>query len=194
MKIVACDHCDLVLNEQDIGSNKKASCPRCNITIYSSNKNLNFYIAIAIASILIFFPAIFLPFIAIEMSGRSKSINLIGIFFSLYNNKEFILSFSILIFILIAPIVRCTLILIALILKKHEKTNCILTKTIVYSGIWSMPEVYLIGATITISKLYLVAEITVSAGLFSFITFIIINTILIINLPNKKIWNVLHFD
>ncbi len=196
MSYIACLHCDLLVKSQPLSVGEHADCPRCHQVLYHDKRNLDSSLALLIAALMIYFPAILLPFLNMQNAGQEQEISLFSSFFEIASGSSIYLAILVFILVLLLPLVKFVgllLIIIPLSVGRLPLFGVTPTRYIMQLGSWSMVEVYLIGVIVTLVKLTGIADVYFLNGFYAFIILIIIDAMISFTLPKKRIWqNISH--
>jgi paraquat-inducible protein A len=193
MTQIACHECDLLLNLPVLTQGQRANCPRCNGLLCSNPSNgLERALAFAIAGLIFLILANLFPFLAFEASGRGQVMNLLQSSTALYNNRSDVLAAFVLMFIIIAPailLMSIIWVLMPLILYNKRSYGAYwLGRHIFQASPWSMAEIFLMGALVSVTKIASMATIIIGPSFWSYIGFVICFTIAISNMDSFQFW------
>lgn len=191
MTQIACTHCDLLVETVDIETGHSAVCPRCQQVLYHDERTLSSSVALLLTSLIIYFPAILLPFLSMETAGRVQEITLISSVFDIAHGKTTALAITVLALVLTFPLVKYLGLLSVVWPLSHGKMPVVgmsATRIILQLAPWNMVEVYLVGVLVTLVKLSSLANVSFASGFYAFTLLIVTNALLNITLPKKRIW------
>lgn len=195
MTEIACIHCDLLLNPKPLQSGEKAVCPRCHQVLYFDDKSLLHSIALLITALIVYLPAVSLPFLSMETAGQTHTMSLISSIATIAQGKTALLAAVVLMLVLLLPLVKLLgLLMITLPLSqgKAPKFTRLSTRYLLQLTPWSMLEVYLIGVLITLVKLTSYADIHFLGGFYAFVLLIILNAVISMRLPRQRLWQAIR--
>lgn len=188
---IACPNCDLLLHSPTLNPNEDAICPRCHTVLYRSKKSLQVSLALVVTTFLLYFPAIYLPFLSIQTTGRSHEISLLSSIIEIANGTNIALAVTVALLVLLLPMLKF-LGLLAIVLPLNVGRLPWLgtdwTRWVLKLSAWSMVEVYLMGVIVTLVKLSGIASIEFLTGFAVFVLLMIIDAVISITLPAKRIW------
>ena len=111
--LAACPDCDLLLSRTKAPARHSIVCPRCGKTISRRSTNsIAKALALSVAGLLLYIPAILLPLITMKSFGFSDSANIIDSIINFYRNGYYFVSFMVLLSAVILPLVLLTSIFI----------------------------------------------------------------------------------
>ncbi len=173
MSLKACHCCGQVHRMVD-GANSRLcyACTRCGSTIANpgrSQRASQRTAAAAMAALLLFPAAIFLPILEIEKLGHRYHSSIVGGIFELYAQGSWFVATIILAFSIVLPIVK----LVTLLelcwfrwLEHHHRATAY--RIIEFSGRWSMLDVMLLAFLVMLVKLSGIVEFQVGPAVVAF--------------------------
>jgi paraquat-inducible protein A len=193
MTQIACHECDLLLNLPKLGKGQRANCPRCNGLLCSNPSNgLEHALTFAVAGLIFLILANLFPFLAFEASGRGQVMNLLQSSTALYNNSNNVLAAFVLMFIIIAPamlLMSIIWVLAPLILYNKRSYGAYwLSRHIFQASPWSMAEIFLMGALVSVTKIASIATVVIGPSFWGYIGFVICFTIAISSMDRFQFW------
>lgn len=195
MKQIACTHCDLLLNTTPLKTGERAVCPRCQQMLYLDNKSLLNSIALLITALIIYIPAITLPFLSIETGEQQHAMSLVSSISTIAHGKAMVLAGVVLFLVLLLPLLKLLGLLVISVALSQGKASIltrISTRYLLQLTPWSMLEVYLIAVLITLVKLTSYASVNFLSGFYIFVVLIILNAIISMRLPRQRLWQRIH--
>lgn len=191
MSHIACRHCDLLIKTITLSTGESAVCPRCHQTIYLDQQAFHTSIALLITALLLYVPAMFLPFLSMETIGQTQQVSLFTSITVIAQGKMLLLALTVLALVMVFPLIRMLGLLLVMLPLSQQRLPWLslsLTKFLLALSPWNMVEVYLVGVLVSLVKLAGMATVTFSNGFFAFVLLIIVNTLITINLPSIRIW------
>lgn len=191
MNTLICNHCDLVIEVPPLEFGKVAKCPRCHRTFFTNSKlNPSKMFALATSALMVSIPAFSFPLISIHLLGITEGTNLLRGAVMMIDIAP-IVSFVVFFCAVVCPTLLASCMAFSsgcmLFNKRPLALNYVLklTSSLMH---WSMLEVYLISLIVAVFKLTSYADLYVGAGLYFFITLLILNMSMISEYNNKKYW------
>lgn len=170
--LLVCQHCDLLLQESDLGQGAKAECARCGAVLYRSKVHgLQICMAFSITAAALFLIANAFPIVTIRSDGLFNSTTLIGATGALLSDG--ILSIAVLVFIT-TFLMPALLIAALLYLSMPLYLGCLppglalAFRLIHLVRPWAMVEVFMLGLLVTVTKLNAFATVTPDIALGAF--------------------------
>ncbi|PID62846.1 MAG: hypothetical protein CR974_02755 [Gammaproteobacteria bacterium] len=195
MAQIACLHCDLLLDAVAIDRGNRAVCPRCHQTLYLAKRAFDTALALLVTALFLYFPAILLPFISLEVTGSEVQVSLLTSIITIAENEMWFLALTVFALVVLLPLVKFISLLFIMIALSREHLpfggsvrGLTTMRHLLSVAPWNMTEVYLVGVLITIIKLTGVAYIDLSAGFAAFVLLILTNTLFSIKFPHHRIW------
>ena len=176
--LTACPDCDLLLPKTEAPPGYSLCCPRCGKTINRRNTHsVVKALALSIAGLLMYLPAILLPLMTMESFGFSDSANIIDSIINFYQNGYYLVSFMVLLSAAIFPLVLLGLVfIISLQLYRHRYPWYLakLFRAYLHLQEWAMVEVYLLGIMVTVIKMGSSTDISYNTGIFCFTALVLL--------------------
>ncbi|MDQ7014957.1 MAG: paraquat-inducible protein A, partial [Gammaproteobacteria bacterium] len=179
---VACHECDLLHHRRTLANGSTARCRRCHAVLYrhvDGVKNLEQLLALTVAALILYVAANLLPFLTIDLNGQQQQISLVSGVLALFSGGMWILAGFSFVLILLVPQLRL-LSLLSLLWMVHRghrlKGHLKLFHLLEWLRPWSMMEIYLLGALVTMVKLASVATLLLGAAFWAFAALIVISS------------------
>ncbi len=188
----ACKECGVLLeyDKEDIDHNYY--CPRCGARIYAPGESFHHIIIMAITSLIAFIPAFFLPVLTLEMADQTVSTTLFGTIWQFYDDGNAFIAMLVLATGLLVPLSMMVLLLLLLVpLHYGKRLFCMKGVYHIYMQTrhWGMAEVYLISILVSVIKLQTMGDLSIDAGFFIFLFFLICFYITVIWFNPDDIWH-----
>jgi paraquat-inducible protein A len=194
--MVACNQCDSLLPIPMLSEGQNALCGCCGAFIFSKKKDsINRTIAVAIASLVLFFPATLLPIIGIGLAGLYNEASLLDCITLLINSRNYVIAFAVFMFTIAIPTVRIiTALYITLCIKFNRVTPSLLVFFRSYHLLdtWTMVHVFFMGVIVSMYKLSSLADMTIDGGLFSLVLLLVCSTLVSVTMDEHSIWDELE--
>jgi paraquat-inducible protein A len=175
-RTIACHECDLLveLNSQ-IESDQSAHCSRCHQVIFAGHRNpLDYVVALSFTALALLVFANSFPFLAFEVKGQSRSINLIHSAQELYEQGFPVIAGLVFSFIILLPLVYLISMLILTVPIKlgiKRSPPIMLGKFMSVMLPWVMTEVFLVGVLVALIKIVAMANIILGVAFWAYIGF-----------------------
>ncbi len=196
--LIACLKCDTLSELPDIKHGQSAICPCCGGTLFSRKKNpIERTMAVALAGLLLCYPALTLPIVGIRAVGIYNEASLIECIRVLINHDAYLVSFCVFMFTIAIPIVRLlSAFYLCLQLKYQRLSPALLVFFRSYHKLdtWVMVHVFFLGIIVSIYKLLTMATLTIGAGLFSILLLLLCSTLIANTLDHHYVWEKLEKD
>ncbi len=188
----ACKECGALVAQPAVDREHQYYCPRCDAMLYRSGQEFHYIILMALSSIILFFPAILLPILTLNIAGMEQSTTLVEAVWSFFGDGYTFIAVLVLLSGIIIPFLMLTLILMILIpIHYGVSPRKVATLFNLYEHLteWSMGEVYLISILVAIIKLQKMAMLIIGEGFFLFIAFLITMYITMVWFNPHDIWH-----
>lgn len=190
--IVVCKDCALVLNKPQTDYKHQFHCPRCNALIYKFGQDYQTVLLLAITSIILFFPAILLPILTLEVLDLKQTTTLVETLLIFFKSGYVAISIFITFIGVVVPFFMLLLILSILTPLKFRKKSKYVSKFLkLYEHLleWQMAEVYMISIVVAIIKLQKMATLHIGLGFYFFFGFLIMMFLTMSLFNPQDIWN-----
>ncbi|REL28625.1 paraquat-inducible protein A [Thalassotalea euphylliae] len=190
--VVICRRCDAALSKPNIQPGHKAICPGCGALLFELKKNpMERTMAVSLAGLLLFFPAILLPMIGVSAAGAHNEASLIDCIVILLNSGYHIVALIVFLFTIAIPIVHLLAafyIAVAVHFNKISQSLLVFFRSYHVLDSWTMLHVFFLGVIVSIYKIVDLAELTVGGGLISFVLLLICSTLVSVTLDHYYVW------
>ncbi len=174
----ACPDCDLLLHKAKAPAGYSVVCPRCRrIISRSTAASIAKVLALSIAGLLLYLPAMLLPLMTFKSFGFSGSANILESILNFYRNDYYFVALMVLLSAVVMPLILlATIFLLSWQLqrKKYPTYLAGLFRIHLHLEEWAMLEVYLIGILVTIIKMSPTSDIDYHSGIFCFSCLVLI--------------------
>ena len=192
----ACRQCDTLLPMPLLSEGQKAICGCCGAELFSKKKNaINRTIAVAIAGLFLFFPAIFLPIVGIGAAGLYNDASLIDCITILIDGRNYIIAFAVFMFTVAIPTVRLiTALYISLSIKfrRIKPSLLVFFRSYHMFDTWTMIHVFFMGVIVSMYKLSALAAMNIDGGLYCMILLLFCSTLVSVTMDQHSIWQELE--
>lgn len=194
--LIACPDCDLLLSKKEAPAGHSIICPRCGkIISRRTNDSIIKALALSIAGLLLYLPAILLPLMTMKSFGFSDSAGILDSIINFYSNGYYFVSFMVLISAVVFPLVLLTSIfIISLQLYLHRYPSYLagLFRMYLHLEEWAMVEVYLLGIMVSIIKMAHTAEILYHMGFFCFVGLVVLTITIATIIDHEVFWQAIE--
>ncbi|MBW2708593.1 MAG: paraquat-inducible protein A [Deltaproteobacteria bacterium] len=197
--LTACPDCDLLLKEtpgrEGAPEGRKSRCPRCGSVLYSPRKNtVERTLALSLTGLILFFPAMLLPVMALDVMGLEQSTNLVRGMSVLFRSGFHAVAILALLTGVAIPFIKLLILfIVSLTLSLKSKSYLLILFFRMYQFLdeWGMLEIYMLGILVSIIKLKDLAQLSYGMGLFCFAALLIITVCTAISLDEHQYWSLL---
>jgi paraquat-inducible protein A len=190
--LVICEYCDAVHQRHDLPWGSVALCQRCSGVLYRSHRNeLTRMLALVTASLFAFVFANLFPIVTIELQGARNEATLWGAILATYDSGVGLIAALAALTVFFFPLLQIVLygyVLVPLCYGQRALRFRWAMHALRHVAPWSMVEVFLLGALVSVVKLAGLAEIVAGPGLWFFLALTILLTKLS-NVPLHDIWD-----
>jgi paraquat-inducible protein A len=169
--LTACPECDLVQREPECLDACAVSCRRCGALLYRSvPKALDITLALTLATAIAFTIANILPVMSLELQGRQVSPTLFGLVRALNDAGMAHIGILVLMTIILMPgleILARLYLLVPLRVGRVPRGIALVSQLLGSIKVWSMTEVFVLGAVASIHRLRQIAELEIEPGFWA---------------------------
>ncbi len=195
-QIILCPDCDLAIKYVPITEGKRLLCPRCERNLISPVSNsVEKTLALSIAGLLLFVPAIFLPLLDFDVIGLESSGSIWDSAIALVNSGFYFSGIAVFITSIFVPLLKLLILLqvsFQLYISKAGVLTIYLFRTYKHLDEWGMLEVYMISVLVTIVKMLHMARIQYDTGFICFILLLIFTIFSSLFLDEHFFWKEIY--
>lgn len=193
---IECFECALTVNMPILKEKQKAQCPRCGYTLSTIHRNANQRIvAFSITALIFLLASLPFKFLSFSANGLKNHFDAITSFFVLIDNNYQLLALIEFVTIFAIPtVVLLSLVYLLIPMNKgvHPKHARKVLAMIFALIPWSMVEIFLIGALVSLIKIISMAEIELGLSFYAFIFFALSMTIVILHIDKRELYQLLE--
>ncbi len=194
-KLIACPDCDLLVAKIDPPGGYKSQCPRCGrILLHHCRDTVSLSLALAVAGLLLFFPAIFMPLLTFQRLGMSETGNLLQTVVVFIDDEYYFVALAVFLSTIIFPLLKLSLLAIVSLCLHIQRYPEVLGKMFrLHNHLdeWTMVEVYLLGIMITIIKMYGSTDIHFNTGAFCFTALVVLIMASSLSVCRESFWTLI---
>jgi len=194
-QLAACHECDLLMRKPELALGERAECPRCGFELFSHRPQmLQRSLALALAALLLYIPANFLPIMHLHLLGQTTQDTVWSAVRSLYDGGLRVIAVVVFLCSMGIPLLKllCQLaVLLCIRWDVGRVHGLFLYRTYHHLREWGMLEVYLMGILVSIVKLIALADIEVGIGLACFIGLLLLQVWLEVVMSPQQVWEAL---
>ena len=193
-ELIACPHCDLLLQRLPLKEGQKATCPRCGTFLEARKKDsIQRTFAVSLAGLIAIFPAVYLPLLGLQVAGFESEASLLDCVRVMITNDLAMVAALVVLFCITFPLIRLTIIcyLSGQILLGNRTRNFNLRLFRVFHDVeeWGMLEVFLLGLVVSLYKILGLADAVFGLGLIAFILLLVSATLVTYFLDEQLVWD-----
>ncbi|MDR3630294.1 MAG: PqiA/YebS family transporter subunit [Desulfocapsaceae bacterium] len=190
--LIACPGCDLLLPDITAGEGEVISCRRCRTELHRHRKDsIDRTVALCLAGLLLYFPAMLLPLMTVETLGISETANIIQSAAGYYRQGFNFVAGTVLLAAILFPLLKLSLgfaVAISVKLGKSPRILPTLFRSYIHLEEWAMVEIYLLGIMVTVIKMYHMTTITYGLGFYCFLALVMVMVGTTACLDRKLFW------
>ena len=195
-KLILCPDCDLAIKNVQVEEGKRVLCPRCGRNLISPVSNtVEKTLALSIAGLLLFIPAIFLPLLDFDVIGLESSGSIWDSAIALVNSGFYFSGIAVFVTSIFVPLIKLLILLqvsFQLYISRAGALTIYLFRTYKHLDEWGMLEVYMISVLVTIIKMLHMARIQYDTGFICFILLLIITIFSSLFLDEHFFWKEIY--
>ncbi len=189
---VECYECTLAVKLPQLQENQKAQCPRCGYTFSTIHRNANErIIAFAITGLIFLMASLPFKFLSFSSNGLENNFDAITSILILINNNYLVLALIELLTIFVIPsvvLISVIYLLIPMNRGQYPKYGRNILNLVFKLLPWSMVEIFLIGALVSLIKIISMAEIELGISFFAFILFALSMTLVVLHIDKRHLY------
>lgn len=189
--LIACSCCGLIQRGIDKQASRLA-CALCETKLpdYATGPSNTLSAALAIAGLILYLPAVLLPFLQVERLGHVQESSLLGGTISLLAEGEWFAGMIVLAFsVVLPPLKLLTIIALAAVpARLSARRRAKLYRAVEKIGRWGMLDVLLVAVLIAYVKLGDVAEFHSGLGLVVFGAFVLLSLLSSYLFDHRQLW------
>ncbi len=194
--LTACPDCDLLMTKKRPAFGQKTECPRCGCVLERYKRNtVSRSLALGLAGLFIYFPAVFMPLMTFQKLGLRESGNVFETIITFYTKGYYFVAIMILFSAAIFPLIKLTLLITVTTFLKTNRRPKFLAKIFrwyQHLDEWAMVEVYLLGIMVTVVKMYHSTDIVYNAGFFCFIGLVLLTIASSVTVSRVQFWDLIE--
>jgi paraquat-inducible protein A len=180
---------------EDDASANRINCPRCGSSVRKSPRNIENDLGLAIAALIVFFPAVTLPIMTFQLGGSAKVDTMLSALYYFYLDGYPALSVLVFFTSILAPFVQILVSILmfsSLVRKKKPVKMKLYFTTLAKIRHWVMLDVYIIAILVSTIKLSATADVIFGPGFIMFVFLMIFSFLLGSSFSPRQIWKVYH--
>ena len=192
--LAACQFCDLLLQLPNRPNNHALVCPRCRQVVSKAAEHAaEKVLAVALAGLILFIPACFLPLMVLELGGYQSAAGLFESGLALLSDGNRLLATLLLLFCMVLPLLRFVFCAVCAgsILAQQTPDSAVLRtafRQLHWLTEWDMTAVFMLGILVAGFKLADMAVLIPGAGLLCFSGLLLCSVLLTIVSDDVMFW------
>jgi len=194
--IVACSDCGTVQELLPVRSRQKLVCCRCDNTLERARSSIvDRPLALALATLLLLFPANLMTLLSVSLAGAERSSRLGSGVVAMAQEGWLLLAIVVGFQGIVLPFLRFGLLSAALTALRLDLRATWVGRVFRWAehiDLWAMPDVFLIGAVIGYSRVAAMLPLTIGAGGWCLIGAAILAMLTRVSLDRRAIWRLIR--
>ena len=194
--IIACPDCGTIQLAPPLRPGSELRCSRCRKVLErTAGRSLDAALALAAATLILWFPANLCTFLTIRVLGLDESSRLGSGVIVMWQERWYLLALVVGLQGVILPFLRFGLLtasLASIRLHAQRRWTGLAFRWAEHLDRWSMPDVFLLGAAVGYSRVAVMIPVTIGIGGWSMITASCLTMIARASLDRRSIWRMIH--
>nr|VFJ57544.1 MAG: paraquat-inducible protein A [Candidatus Kentron sp. DK] len=190
--LIACPGCDLLHRRVALSPGATARCRRCGHRLYTREpRGVEYPLALTLAAVVFFLLANTFPFVAIEIQGITREINLLSAAITLFHQGMPVLGLFAAALIFAFPLLQLIgmlVVLVPLYRNRAGAMGCVVLRWVSLVSPWSMMEIYLLSVLVSLVKLATYADVTLGIAFWNFVALVITNLWTLQVMDREALW------
>lgn len=193
-ELVACQDCDLLhtLPLPNDQQPERFFCTRCGAMLQDvRHDTFHHTLALSLTGLILALPANLLPIMEFSIGGLTTQNTMLNGVFKLFSSDYNWMAFLVLFCSVIAPLVNLLLLFsISLAVHWRALAGWLPWQLRLYHHLeeWGMLDVYMLGILVALIKIRDLGDLTISAGLYSFILLLIVTSFTVRSFDTEAVW------
>jgi len=187
-----CPCCDLLVEKVALNYQQKASCPRCGKTLqHPIHNSVEKTFAISISALMLFFPAMILPIMSMNILGNVRSQTVLESVFAVFNDGHFFVAILVFLTCVLVPLLKISILFyVSFALYRKIKLPMLRFSYRVYHNIdeWGMLEIYMLGIIVSIVKLAGMSQLSFNIGMLIFASLLVVSLMSSVFMDEHLFW------
>ncbi len=192
----ACLECDLFVTVPTLSEGERADCPRCRSRLTARPRDgLLRSLAFAVSAALFLAGAITFPFLSLKAGGLENVMTLPQVAVELYRNDSQVVAGLVMAFILVLPalLIGAVMALLIPLARGRNAPWLVPAGRLIFAlSPWSMVEVFVVGAIVSLVKLASMADVVLGLSFWSYAAFSVCLTGALASLDRLYVWDAIE--
>ena len=194
--LIACPDCDLLVRKIPPPDGHKSHCPRCgHILLHHCRDTVSRSLALALAGLLLFFPAILLPLLTFRRLGMSETGNILQTVIEFIDSGYSFVALAVFLSIVVFPLLKLSLLaMVSWCLQRGYHPGLLAKMFRLHNHLdeWAMVEVYFLGIMVTLVKMYPSTDIHFGTGVFCFTGLVLLTMASSLSVCRESFWTLIE--
>lgn len=196
-KLLVCDYCDTVYRRCRLGPWQVAECARCHCVLERYQwLNPAVLLALILTAMLVFIQANIWPIVTLGLNGQDNSVTLWGMILAMWHEGAAVVSVITAATLFFFPLIKMTLLgwlLWFARLGVRAPGFAPLMVALHYVNPWTMSEVFVLGALVSIVKAHLYFDVMPDPGIYAYAALTVLIT-LFSGVDLRDLWDLPPLD
>ena len=181
-RLLICEHCDTVYRRRPLTLGEVARCRRCNAELERHGRlGAEALLALVVTAIVIFVQANIWPIVTLELNGQQVSSTLWGVILAMWREHSLLVAMLVAATLFFFPLLRMLLLGWLLWHARRRQRALGFRGAMVmlhYLRPWTMSEVFVLAALVSIVKVHVYFDVTPNAGIYAYAALMLLITLL----------------
>lgn len=192
VKLQACHCCGLIHNLPDLHPEQSAACTRCQTVFWNGQHGRRAAArtaALAVAALILYWPAVLLPVVAVERLGHRHAASLLVGTVDLFRDGSWLVGLVVLVFSIVFPLAKLLLLVeLSLLELFHQRHKALTYRLMEHIGRWSMMDVLLLAFLVMFVKLGSLVEFHFGPAVIAFVGCVVLSMLASLCFDPHAIW------
>ena len=190
--MLICAYCDTVYRRRPLAVGEVARCQRCNAELERHQRlGADALLALVFTAIIVFVQANIWPIVTLGLNGRQVSTTLWGVILVTWRDHSLVVAMLVASTLFFFPIFRMLLLGWLLLYSRRRRRAPGFRHAMLalhYLRPWTMSEVFVLGALVSIVKAHVYFDVTPEAGIYAYAVLMLLITLLT-GFDLRRLWN-----
>ncbi len=191
-RLLICAHCDTVYRRRALAAGEVARCQRCGAELERHHRlGADALLALVLTAMIVFVQANIWPIVTLELNGQQVSATLWGTILVVWREHSQVVALLVAGTLFFFPVFRMLLLGWLLWFARHGRRAPGFRPAMValhYLRPWTMSEVFMLGALVSIVKAHVYFDVTPDAGLYAYAALMLLITVFS-GLDLRELWD-----
>ncbi|MGH8745630.1 MAG: paraquat-inducible protein A [Burkholderiales bacterium] len=191
-RLLICEHCDTVYRRRALAAGEVARCRRCKAELERHTRlGAEPLLALVVTAMIVFVQANVWPIVTLEFNGQQVSSTLWGVILAMWRDHSLVVAMLVAGTLFFFPIIR--MLLLGWLLwharrRQRARGFRVAMVALHYLGPWTMSEVFVLGALVSIVKVHAYFDVRPDAGIYAYAALMLLITLLS-GIDLRRLWH-----